>query len=188
MKTNNNLNLLRSRQALFLFGGDNMPGFLKSDSKQRYTLGVVYSPDEIDSQGDFADAAEIEKACHGFMRRLQGRKIKKGALGHMHKEWPDDLGEIVECYCAPIDMQIGDENIKKGTWLLGVIWNDEMFQKIEKNEITGYSMGGTGNREEVHGIDMPPVTTGFQKALSRVIKARGDETAFQRALKSASRR
>jgi hypothetical protein len=166
--------------------GDNVPGFLKSDSKQRYTLGVVYSPDEVDSQGDFTDAAEIEKACHGFMRRLQGKKIKKGALGHMHKDWSDDLGEIVECYCAPADMEIEGEQVAKGTWLLGVVWSEDMFQKVEAGEITGYSMGGTGKREEVHGIEAPPVTTGFQKALSEVVEARGNETAFQRALHIAN--
>jgi hypothetical protein len=32
---------------------------LKSDAKQRYTLGVVYAPNEVDTQGDYAEAPEI---------------------------------------------------------------------------------------------------------------------------------
>ncbi|MCL6580135.1 MAG: hypothetical protein K6U08_00735 [Firmicutes bacterium] len=31
---------------------------IKSDSKKRYTLGVVYEPDVVDSQGDWTDAEE----------------------------------------------------------------------------------------------------------------------------------
>jgi len=129
-----------------------MSTFLKTDSKMRYTLGVVYAPDEVDSQGDFSPAEEIEKACHGFMRSLQGKKIKKGALGFMHKDWSDDIGDIVECFIAPIDMTIGDAEIKKGTWLLGAVWSEDIFQKIEDGEITGYSMGGSGTREKVDEV------------------------------------
>lgn len=128
-------------------------GFIKADAVKRYTLGIVYEPDAVDSQDDFADAEEIEKASHDFMRHIQG-KLKKGALGIMHKEWPDDVGDIVECYCAPVDMQIGDDLIKQGTWMLGVIWSEEFFEKIDKKEITGYSMGGSGKREKVEAIDV----------------------------------
>lgn len=46
---------------------------LKTQAQQRYTLGVVYAPGEVDSQGDYAEAPEIEQACWDFMRRLQGR-------------------------------------------------------------------------------------------------------------------
>ena len=148
--------------------------FLKTDAPMRYTLGVVYAPDEVDSQGDFAEAEEIEKACHGFMLHIQGR-LTKGALGINHKEWPDDLGDIVECYCAPVDMQIDDNLITKGTWLLGAVWSESMFQKIEANEITGYSMGGTGQRKEVRE------GTVFTKALDEAMGAR--ETNFQKALR-----
>lgn len=46
---------------------------VKSDTASRYTLGVVYSPNTVDSQGDFTDAKEIEKACHAFTKHLQGK-------------------------------------------------------------------------------------------------------------------
>lgn len=156
--------------------------FLFKADKQRYTLGIVYEPDTIDSQGDFATAEEIEKACHNFMRNLQRNQVQKGALGSMHNDWSDELGDIVECYIAPIDMEINGEPIKKGSWLLGAIWSEDMFQKVEKGEITGYSMGGTGVRETVHPLD-GPMPSVFQKSLAAAIEARGGKTKFMKALK-----
>lgn len=58
------------------------PGrFIKRDDKQRYTLGIVYEPNIVDSQNDFSDEMEIEKACWSFMRKLQGKTgLTKTAL------------------------------------------------------------------------------------------------------------
>ena len=154
---------------------------LKTDSKKRYTLGVVYEPDKVDSQGDWSDEEEIEKACWNFMKLIQGKSkvtksvlelldlITKGlekkstvaiditdiwedlqkaaqGLGVMHKEWGDNIGNIVECYIAPVDMFINGEWIRKGTWLMGVVWSEDYFEKVENGEITGFSMGGRGRR------------------------------------------
>lgn len=74
--------------------------------------------------------------------------IKK-SLGDMHESVSDEYGDIVECYCAPCDMNIEDEVIKKGTWLLGVVWSDPMWEKVVKGDRTGYSMGGSGIRISV---------------------------------------
>lgn len=150
--------------------------FIQKSDAQRYTLGIVYAPDDVDCQGDYSDAKEIEKACHGFMSKLQGQAnlnksvvdgilkalsgtksieiditdvyddIKKGALGYNHMEWPDDIGDIVENYIMPVDCEINGEQVKKGTWMMGVVWSPDYFEKIQKGEITGYSMGGSGRR------------------------------------------
>jgi hypothetical protein len=42
----------------------------KSEEK-RMVYGIVYSPDEVDSQGEYASRAEIEKAAYGFMKGLR---------------------------------------------------------------------------------------------------------------------
>lgn len=72
--------------------------------------------------------------------------IEKGAVGLMHKDWSDTNGDIVECYIAPTDMVVNGQAVKKGTWLLGIIWNPEIFKQIENGTLTGYSMGGKGVR------------------------------------------
>lgn len=56
---------------------------IKTDSPARFTLGIVYSPgspQETDTQGDWATAAEIEKACWDFNRRQVAPIAKAKAL------------------------------------------------------------------------------------------------------------
>lgn len=78
---------------------------------------------------------------------------KNGGLGfgYMHSVWSEGIGEIVENYIAPVDMVINNETVKKGTWLMGVVWTPEYYEKVKKREITGYSMGGTAVRIPVEG-------------------------------------
>ncbi|MBU6430375.1 MAG: hypothetical protein KGR26_15270, partial [Cyanobacteria bacterium REEB65] len=58
---------------------------LKNDEESRYSLGVVYEPDAVDTQGDFAKAADIQKAAWKFGKRLYNvakasREIAKALL------------------------------------------------------------------------------------------------------------
>lgn len=165
----------------------NMKLIRKSDS-QKYVLGIVYSPGDTDSQGDYSTAPEIEKACHGFMKSLQNQSIvakqitggilkalsqedeisvdvtdvyediEKGALGLNHVSWADDIGDIVESYIMPVDCEINGESVKKGTWMLGAILSPENFERVQKGELTGFSMGGSGERipEGVKKKSAPP--------------------------------
>lgn len=149
---------------------------LEKAAEKRYTLGVVYEPDSVDSQGDFAKAADIESAAWDFMARLQtlaksGGMILKSALAatgegislditdleellksesdgldDQHLQVDEPCGVIVESYVAPIDMTVNGEAIKKGTWMLGVVWTPEMFAKIKKGERTGLSMYGRATK------------------------------------------
>ena len=65
-------------------------------------------------------------------------------LGDMHTDWSEDIGVIVDNYIAPVDFTIGTERVTKGTWLMGVVWSPDYFQKILSGERTGFSMGGIG--------------------------------------------
>ena len=141
---------------------------LKLDATQRYTLGVVYEPDVVDAQGEYAQAPAIEKAAWDFLRKLQGQGLTKLAvqvikslaegdarldvtelvdlaksLGDMHTDLTSPHGAIVESYLAPCDLFINGEAVRKGAWLLGVQWSPEYFAKIQAGERTGLSMGGT---------------------------------------------
>lgn len=147
----------------------------KSDPVRRYTLGVVYSPDEVDTQGEFATAPVIEQAAWAFMGQLQslaksatllsgaivkasrGDEIeldlseidtlaKSAGLDDEHLQVSDDLGTIVESYIAPCDMTVAGQPVKKGSWLLGVVWEPSMFDKITAGERTGFSMYGRAER------------------------------------------
>ena len=52
---------------------------------------------------------------------------------------------MVENWIAKCDCQINGQDVKEGTWLMTVEVTDPgIFDAIEKGEITGFSMGGSG--------------------------------------------
>lgn len=113
----------------------------KADDPQKLVYGVVYAPDVKDSHGDFADAETIEKAAHEFMTNYQ--QIDK------QHDFTTNAGQIVESYIAPVDMTFDETTIAKGTWVLVTKATDEIWENIQKGELTGYSLAGTADVEEV---------------------------------------
>ncbi len=126
-----------------------MSDFLRKNTDQRYTLGVVYAPDVLDTDEEFAKAETIEKAAWDFMSDLQkdtGVYVDQDGLDDGHKQVRKRVGTIVESYVAPVDMEIDGETVTKGTWLLGVVWNEDMFKLVKSGERTGLSMYGRATR------------------------------------------
>lgn len=109
----------------------------KADDAQRLVYGIVYEPNVTDAHGDYMTPAEIEKAAHGFLK--DAREIDK------QHDFQGGVGEVVESYIAPSDFEMGDEMIKKGSWVLVTKASDEIWEQIQKGEITGYSMAGTAD-------------------------------------------
>lgn len=52
---------------------------------------------------------------------------------------------MVESYIAPSDFEMGDEMIKKGSWVLVTKDSEAIWNQIQKGEITGYSIAGTAD-------------------------------------------
>lgn len=116
----------------------------KADDAQRLVYGIVYEPNVADAHGDYMTPAEIEKAAHGFLK--DAREIDK------QHDFQGGVGEVVESYIAPSDFEMGGEVIKKGSWVLVTKASDEIWEQIQKGEITGYSMAGTADigKQEDH--------------------------------------
>lgn len=113
---------------------------LKTDKEKHYVTGIVYEPMVEDTQGEYMTADEIVKAAHWFMKNTGEADIQ-----HCFKK--ADGVEIVESFVAKSDMEISGEAIKEGTWIITAeITNDDVWKSVEKGEITGFSMGGTGKR------------------------------------------
>lgn len=108
----------------------------KADDAQRYTLGVAYPADEIDSHGDFASAEDVEKAAWQYLTKARG-------VGLMHKSGTDGAGVVVESYIyrGP-DWTVDDQIVKAGDWLLGVVWDEASWQEIQTGRLRGYSIQG----------------------------------------------
>jgi Putative phage serine protease XkdF len=158
----------------------------KTDKAKQIVYGVVYEPDVEDAHGDTMTAEEIEKAAHGFMERQNTYNIDK------QHDLDADKGYVVESYIAPVDMELGDQEIKKGSWVAGVkVTDTDTWGQIEKGEITGFSMWGVGKREKIEDASSDTgdetvekgLLHSIAKAVSRIIK--GDvRDKYERTKKS----
>jgi hypothetical protein len=116
---------------------------LKADATNHFVTGIVYEPMVEDSQGDYMTEEEITKAAHWFMKNGGSVDVQ-----HCFKKF--DGAEVVESYVAKCDMEIDGQDVKKGTWIMTMEISDpDAWDSIQKGEITGFSMGGSG----VHSKD-----------------------------------
>ncbi len=135
---------------------------VKTDSENHYVTGVVYEPMTEDSHGDYMEEAEIIKAAYYFAKN--GDKVDL-----QHSFEPLDGATVVENWVAKADFKIDDEKIRKGTWLMTVEVTDaDIWDKIEKGEISGFSMGGVGEYSE-EDVDL----SGLEKAAAEKADKKG---------------
>ena len=112
---------------------------LKADKKNHYVTGIVYEPKKEDSHGDFMTEEEITKAAYYFAKN-------SNQIDLQHDKLPLEGATVVESWIAKADFTLNQEPVQKGTWLMTVeIANNDIWNKIEKGEITGFSMGGVAN-------------------------------------------
>ncbi|RKH04380.1 XkdF-like putative serine protease domain-containing protein [Corallococcus carmarthensis] len=122
---------------------------------ERYVLGVVLEPETVDAQGDIYSAAEIRQAAHRFMEEF-------GGLGLMHQMRVNGHVKVLESYLAPVDFNLGEVPVRKGTWLLAVrVLSDELWGRVKDGQLTGFSIGGTARRlpEASPATEPPPSDT-----------------------------
>lgn len=120
--------------------------FFAKSSKKQIVYSVVYEPMVKDSQGDWADHNEIEKMAHGYLRNHIMSQIPAADLQH-EEDLPLEKAIPVESYIAPEDFNINEQLIKKGSWIVALhVPDNDIWQQIEKGEITGYSLKGKGLR------------------------------------------
>lgn len=119
---------------------------VKSDEEKRLLYGVVYAPNEVDSQDDWTDAEEIEKAAHEFLM-LYGQGKAFIDEGHSNERAE---AEPVESFIAPTDFTYDGavESVKKGSWVLVTHFLTKRAWERAKKEYSGYSMAGRGKREQ----------------------------------------
>ncbi len=133
---------------------------LKFDEEKGIAYGIVYSPDEEDTQGDGASAEEIEKAAYSFMKNLRIRNVDE-----QHNQTPDDNFVCESWIVKNGDPLFKDEKV--GSWAVGVkIVKQETKDKIKSGELTGFSMGGFAMREPVTKSLWERIKSTFAKSFS----------------------
>lgn len=137
-----------NQRKFFLTKSEEQPNFEKpvkviksDDEEKRLVYGIVYEPDTLDAHNDYADAETIEKAAHEFM--LKYRQIDK------NHDFVAGVGEVVESYIAPADMELNGEPVKKGTWILTTKADEETWEAVKKGEFQGYSLAGVAETEVI---------------------------------------
>ena len=119
----------------------------EASGDERFVLGIVLEPDVVDAQNDTYSAEEVRKAAHRFMEEF-------GSLGVMHQLPADGQVKILESYLAPTDFIVGQTAVRKGTWILAVrIVSDDLWQQVQKGELTGFSVGGWAQKLPLVSIE-----------------------------------
>ena len=112
---------------------------IKSD-EEGVVYGIVYSPNEIDSQGDFADANTIKTAAYSFM--------KSGFAKNVDRE--HSFNNVDAYVCQSWLIKSGDPvfpDEKEGSWAVAIkLESDELKDAVKKGEISGISMAGVANK------------------------------------------
>lgn len=113
--------------------------FVKQDEALRLVYGVVYPPEEVDADEEWASIEEIRKAAHAFLAEVRAIKVQ-----HLIKK---DSISIVESYTAPVEFSIDEQVVPKGSWVMVTkVWDDDVWGLVVKGELTGYSMAGFASR------------------------------------------
>jgi len=115
---------------------------VKVKPKQRKVMGIVYAPLQPDSDGDYMEAAEIEKASDFFMQNHQ-------RVDEMH-DFVHGVASITQNFIA----RAGDPDFPEGAWVVEVkIHSDEVWKKVLKGEYKAFSFAGTARRGKTRELD-----------------------------------
>lgn len=108
----------------------------RQEPEQRYTLSIAYPVAELDAHGAFANATALERACWQYTQQSR-------AVGLMHQDGTTGAGELVESYIyrGP-DWQIGEQVVKSGDWLAGIVWSPAAWERVKSGDYTGLSFQG----------------------------------------------
>lgn len=113
---------------------------LKASDDCGFILAAPLVPDEVDLQGDYISAEEIEKTAYDFMEESQVGNF-------MHRQSLSGV-VLVENTILRADTMINGVLLKTGSWLQGWrVYNPELRELIKQKKITGLSIEGVMPKE-----------------------------------------
>lgn len=114
----------------------------KSDDEQGIIYGIVYAPNEVDTDGDYTDVDEILKASYAFMKSRFTNNVDKDHSFEVEKAFVAESWIVKEN-----DPIFPDEPV--GSWAVGIKLEDEELKKgVKDGDIAGISMAGTATKTE----------------------------------------
>ncbi|WIC89133.1 RNA ligase [Arthrobacter phage Ottawa] len=115
--------------------------------EDRFTLAPWYIPNTLDAHGDWTDPVEIQKALWGYVEtddrsiRLQHNTDIKAGQWVEAVTWPFE----VEAPLTKADGTITKHKFPAGTTFLGVKWDPWAWELVKSGDLSGFSIGGTGD-------------------------------------------
>lgn len=111
---------------------------IKSDD-ERFVMGEVYVPLDADTHESYAEEGEIKKAAYDF---LSSGRVNQTDVMH-DGETQSYYAPIVESFIVRGDND--PDGFVKGSWVVAAkVYDDELWEKIKKGEINGWSLEGVG--------------------------------------------
>lgn len=139
----------------------------KADRKQQVVVGVVLDPYIVDAHNDWTPPKEIEATAEAWLTKSRvigfnhGGKADAVPIQSYTVPYPSERDHDAAMLEQPHKVsriQIGNQKVHSGAWLLKVKVNDpKTWAAIQKGEITGYSIGGFSTRTKVNREAMPKV-------------------------------
>lgn len=112
---------------------------LKAEA-ERYILGKVLVPDDVDSQGDVYSEEEVRKAAHWWMENSSMFANRHTFQGGQLVAKEDMV--VLENYIMPADCVLEGNPIKKGTWMCAArVASDELWEQVASGALNAFSIG-----------------------------------------------
>lgn len=127
---------------------------LKQDRDESEEKRISYAPAmiprEIDKEGDLVPTPVVESAAHEYLKNEGGVDTDHNLI--------EGKGQVVESWIEPDDRTWdlpdgGTETYPAGTWMLGIEWQAEPWERIKAGELTGLSIYGSAEQVTLKGVD-----------------------------------
>jgi hypothetical protein len=111
----------------------------EGDAEKRIAYAPAMIPREPDKEGDVVGTATVENAAHDYL-------VSDGDVDTDHN-LVDGKGEVVESWIEPDarewDTPSGEsKEYPAGTWMLGIKWESEPWERIQSGDLEGLSIYG----------------------------------------------
>lgn len=122
-----------------------------TEEADRYTLGPLYIPGQLDAHGDWTDTRNLQKAVWKYV------KTKEFSIRLQHNT-EIVAGECVEVLTWPYEVTVPitkadgtttEVTFPAGTPFMGTIWEPWAWELVQNGDLSGYSIGGRANLLEV---------------------------------------
>ena len=111
-------------------------------TEERISVEILFRPNIPDLHGHWLSEETIQKGFESAQRAKKEGRLKPNLF---HLQDDDQSLEIVNEYLIPIDCVIGEQEVKKGTWVVEMKFHNEELWK-QRTEIVQLPDGTMGTR------------------------------------------